>query len=62
MIVLKTTQEKVLGALQAVAGIVERRHTLDAYLDRLAAIVGDHEPTASPAPAAEREWRAEAVG
>jgi DNA polymerase-3 subunit beta len=28
MIVLKTTQEKVLGALQAVAGIVERRHTL----------------------------------
>jgi DNA polymerase-3 subunit beta len=28
MIVLKTTQEKVLSALQAVAGIVERRHTL----------------------------------
>ena len=28
MIVLKTAQEKVLGALQAVAGIVERRHTL----------------------------------
>jgi DNA polymerase III subunit beta len=28
MIVLKTTQEKFLGALQAVAGIVERRHTL----------------------------------
>ncbi len=28
MIVLKATQEKVLGALQAVAGIVERRHTL----------------------------------
>ena len=28
MIVLKTTQEKVLAALQAVAGIVERRHTL----------------------------------
>src|ERR1700712_5771956 len=28
MIVLKTAQEKVLTALQAVAGIVERRHTL----------------------------------
>ena len=28
MIVLKTAQEKFLSALQAVAGIVERRHTL----------------------------------
>lgn len=28
MIVLKTAQEKFLGALQSVAGIVERRHTL----------------------------------
>ncbi len=28
MIVLKAVQEKVLGALQSVAGIVERRHTL----------------------------------
>ena len=28
MIVLKATQEKFLAALQAVAGIVERRHTL----------------------------------
>ncbi len=28
MIVLKTAQEKFLNALQAVAGIVERRHTL----------------------------------
>jgi DNA polymerase-3 subunit beta len=28
MIVLKTAQEKVLSALQSVAGIVERRHTL----------------------------------
>ena len=28
MIVLKATQEKFLGALQAVQGIVERRHTL----------------------------------
>src|SRR6185436_18034240 len=28
MIVLKAAQEKVLGALQAVSGIVERRHTL----------------------------------
>src|SRR5437870_3438309 len=28
MIVLKATQEKLLNALQAVSGIVERRHTL----------------------------------
>ena len=28
MIVLKAAQEKLLSALQAVAGIVERRHTL----------------------------------
>lgn len=28
MIVLKTTQEKILASLQSVAGIVERRHTL----------------------------------
>ena len=28
MIVLKATQDKVLAALQSVAGIVERRHTL----------------------------------
>ncbi|MBP6270619.1 MAG: DNA polymerase III subunit beta, partial [Rhizobacter sp.] len=28
MIVLKTAQEKLLGALQSVSGIVERRHTL----------------------------------
>ncbi|MGN6704223.1 MAG: DNA polymerase III subunit beta, partial [Burkholderiaceae bacterium] len=28
MIVLKAPQEKLLSALQAVAGIVERRHTL----------------------------------
>ena len=28
MIVLKAAQEKLLGALQAVSGIVERRHTL----------------------------------
>jgi DNA polymerase III subunit beta len=28
MIVLKAAQEKILGALQSVAGIVERRHTL----------------------------------
>ena len=28
MIVLKAAQENLLGALQAVAGIVERRHTL----------------------------------
>jgi DNA polymerase-3 subunit beta len=28
MIVFKSTQDKVLGALQSVAGIVERRHTL----------------------------------
>src|SRR5436190_1246292 len=30
MIVLKATQEKVLGVLQSVSGIVERRHTLPA--------------------------------
>ena len=34
MIVLKATQEKILGALQAVAGIVERRHTLPILADR----------------------------
>ena len=28
MIVLKASQDKVLAALQSVAGIVERRHTL----------------------------------
>ena len=28
MIVLKATQDKVLSVLQAVSGIVERRHTL----------------------------------
>ena len=28
MIVLKTTQERVLDVLQSVSGIVERRHTL----------------------------------
>jgi DNA polymerase III subunit beta len=28
MVVLKTSQEKILGLLQSVAGIVERRHTL----------------------------------
>jgi DNA polymerase-3 subunit beta len=28
MIVLKDTQDKVLSVLQAVSGIVERRHTL----------------------------------
>src|SRR3982751_800530 len=28
MIVLKAAQEKILSALQAVSGIVERRHTL----------------------------------
>ena len=28
MIVLKAAQEKILSALQSVAGIVERRHTL----------------------------------
>ena len=28
MIVLKETQEKVLASVQAIAGIVERRHTL----------------------------------
>lgn len=35
MIVLKATQDKVLAALQSVAGIVERRHTLPILRDVL---------------------------
>ena len=36
MIILKSTQDKVLAALQSVAGIVERRHTLPILANRTA--------------------------
>ena len=36
MIVLKAAQEKLLNALQAVSGIVERRHTLPILANVLA--------------------------
>jgi DNA polymerase-3 subunit beta len=41
MIVLKAPQEQVLGALQAVAGIVERRHTLPILANVLIRRCGD---------------------
>jgi DNA polymerase III subunit beta len=41
MIVLKAPQEKVLGALQAVAGIVERRHTLPILANVLIRRIGE---------------------
>jgi DNA polymerase III subunit beta len=41
MIVLKGTQEKLLSALQAVAGIVERRHTLPVLANVLLRKTGD---------------------
>ncbi len=41
MIVLKAPQEQVLGALQAVAGIVERRHTLPILANVLIRRAGD---------------------
>ncbi|MGA0611294.1 DNA polymerase III subunit beta [Caldimonas sp. KR1-144] len=41
MIVLKGTQEKLLSALQAVAGIVERRHTLPVLANVLLRKLGD---------------------
>ena len=41
MIVLKTAQEKVLAALQSVAGIVERRHTLPVLANVLLRKTGD---------------------
>ena len=48
MIVLKAPQEKLLGALQAVAGIVERRHTLPILANvLLRKNAGDIEFTAS---------------
>ena len=48
MIVLKSPQEKLLGALQAVAGIVERRHTLPILANvLLRKNAGDIEFTAS---------------
>src|SRR6218665_1865920 len=42
MIVLKATQDKVLSALQAVAGIVERRHTLPILANVLIRKTGAH--------------------
>ena len=42
MIVLKAPQEKFLGALQAVAGIVERRHTLPILANVLIKKTGGH--------------------
>ena len=42
MIVLKATQEKVLTALQAVSGIVERRHTLPVLANVLIRKQGGH--------------------
>ena len=41
MIVLKTAQEKFLSALQAVAGIVERRHTLPILANVLIKKIGE---------------------
>ena len=41
MIVLKTTQDKLLAALQSVAGIVERRHTLPVLANVLLRKSGD---------------------
>ncbi|HEX7638108.1 MAG TPA: DNA polymerase III subunit beta [Burkholderiaceae bacterium] len=41
MIVLKAPQEKLLGALQAVSGIVERRHTLPILANVLMRKTGD---------------------
>ncbi|CAN5718475.1 DNA polymerase III subunit beta [soil metagenome] len=42
MIVLKAPQEKILSALQAVAGIVERRHTLPILANVLIRKTGSH--------------------
>ena len=41
MIVLKATQDKILAALQSVAGIVERRHTLPILANVLMEAKGD---------------------
>ena len=41
MIVLKTTQEQLLGALQSVAGVVEKRHTLPVLANVLLRKSGD---------------------
>ena len=43
MIVLKAAQEKFLSALQAVAGIVERRHTLPILANVLIRKTGAHD-------------------
>lgn len=42
MIVLKATQDKVLGVLQSVSGIVERRHTLPILANVLIRKTGNH--------------------
>ncbi len=42
MIVLKSTQDKVLAALQSVSGIVERRHTLPILANVLVRKTGPH--------------------
>jgi hypothetical protein len=54
MIVLKSTQDKVLAALQSVAGIVERRHTLPILANVLLRKTGsgatDHQRPGNPDP------------
>jgi DNA polymerase-3 subunit beta len=56
MIVLKATQDKVLEALQSVAGIVERRHTLPILANVLIRKTGneigavDHQRPGDPDP------------
>ncbi|TAN11838.1 MAG: DNA polymerase III subunit beta, partial [Burkholderiaceae bacterium] len=42
MVVLKTTQDKLLTALQSVSGIVERRHTLPVLANVLLSKAGAH--------------------
>ena len=42
MVVLKTTQDKLLAALQSVSGIVERRHTLPVLANVLLRKSGAH--------------------
>ena len=50
MIVLKTTQNQVLAALQSVAGIVERRHTLPVLANVLLRKSGDNTGSDRQAP------------
>ena len=49
MIVLKTTQDKVLTILQSVAGMVERRHTAPALANVLFSKIATNQITAMPA-------------